>query len=205
MNDSSRRRAPAMTPEQRRAAIVAATLPLLAEQGSAVTTGQIATAAGIAEGTVFRVFADKNELLWACMQAAFDPAAPIAALSEIPRDLPLDQRLLRASAAVAEHWDRAMRIGHAVRSASPVPPESALQRPSATGDKMRALAAAVADLLAPDAARFRLGPERAAQLFLLTVTSDRLVRTRMAGLDAPGPADTAELIEFFLHGALRGE
>ena len=42
--------------------IVAATLPLLLEHGELVTTRQIAEAAGIAEGTIFRVFADKDEL-----------------------------------------------------------------------------------------------------------------------------------------------
>lgn len=194
-----------MTPEQRRAAIVAAAMPLLAEHGTAVTTGQIAAAAQIAEGTLFRAFADKNELMWACLHTAFDPAEPIAALSRIPRDQPVDQRLLRASTAVAEHWDRAMQIGHAVRSACPGPSAGARQRHDGTGEKMRALAAAVADLLAPDAARLRLPPDRTAQLFLLAVTSDRLMRVRMAGLGAPEPTDIEELIEVFLHGALRGE
>ena len=65
-----------MTPDERRAAIVATTLPLLVEHGTAVTTGQIATASGIAEGTVFRAFADKQELLRACLHAAFDPGGP---------------------------------------------------------------------------------------------------------------------------------
>ena len=43
--------------------IVEATLPLLLEHGEMVTTRQIAEAAGIAEGTIFRVFADKDELI----------------------------------------------------------------------------------------------------------------------------------------------
>jgi AcrR family transcriptional regulator len=194
-----------MTPQERRSAIVAATLPLLAEQGATVTTGQIAAASGVAEGTVFRAFADKNELMWACLQAAFDPAEPIAALARIPRELPVAQRLLQASTAVAEHWDRAMQIGHAVRSTCPVPPATERQARSETGEKMQALNAAVADLLAPDAADLRLSPQRTAQLFLLAVTSDRMLRMRMAGLGAPAATDVEELIEVFLHGALRGE
>ncbi|MCU1430433.1 MAG: DNA-binding transcriptional regulator, AcrR family, partial [Actinomycetia bacterium] len=36
--------------------IVAATLPLLLEHGDRVTSRQIAEAAGIAEGTIFRAF-----------------------------------------------------------------------------------------------------------------------------------------------------
>jgi len=56
-------RATALPPDERRSMIVAATLPLLLEHGDRVTTKQIAEAAGIAEGTIFRVFADKDALI----------------------------------------------------------------------------------------------------------------------------------------------
>lgn len=201
-----RRRAPAMSPEQRRAAIVSAALPLLTEHGAAVTTGQIATAAGVAEGTVFRAFADKHELMWACVHAAFDPVRPVAALRAIAPELPLAERLLRASAAVGEHWDRAMQIAHAVRSSGSTPPDGLRHHAQADpGEKLRALSDALADVLAPDAARLRLSPQRTARFYLLAVTGDRMLRSRMAALGAPGPADLSELIDIFLHGALRGE
>jgi hypothetical protein len=70
---------------------------------------------------------------------------------------------------------------------------------------MRELISALADLLAPDATALRLSPERTAQLFLLTVTSDRMLRLRMGGLGGPALGDTGELVDVFLHGALRGE
>jgi len=63
-----------MAPDERRAALIAATLPLLREHGLAVTTRQIADAAGVAEGTIFGVFPDKNSLLRAAVLSAFDPA-----------------------------------------------------------------------------------------------------------------------------------
>ncbi len=56
------RRAESLPPDERRAMIIEAMLPLLLEHGEMVTTRQIAEAAGIAEGTIFRVFADKDEL-----------------------------------------------------------------------------------------------------------------------------------------------
>ena len=59
----TRSRAAALPPEERRAAIIDAARPLLIEHGENVTTRQLADAAGIAEGTIFRVFADKDELL----------------------------------------------------------------------------------------------------------------------------------------------
>lgn len=195
-----------MSPDQRRAAIVSVALPLLAEHGASVTTGQIAAAAGIAEGTVFRAFADKHELMWACVHAAFDPAAPVAALRSIPLELPIAERLRRASAAVGEHWDRAMQIAHTVRSSCATPAEQLRRHTHADpGEKLRALSDALADVLAPDAARLRLSPQRTARHYLLAVTGDRMLRSRMAALGAPGPSDLSELIDIFLHGALRGE
>ncbi len=65
-----------MPPEERRAAIVAATLPLLLERGLPLTTREIAEAAGIAEGTIFRVFPDKEAVVEATVEAAFDQGPP---------------------------------------------------------------------------------------------------------------------------------
>ena len=63
-----------MAPDDRRRAIVDAVVPLLLEHGDAVTTRQIAEAAGIAEGTIFRVFPDKPALLLAAAEETMDPA-----------------------------------------------------------------------------------------------------------------------------------
>jgi AcrR family transcriptional regulator len=82
-----RRRASMLPPEERRSMIVQATIPLLMEHGEMVTTRQIADAAGIAEGTIFRVFADKDELIQAVMEAAFDSAPLDDALLAIDPDL----------------------------------------------------------------------------------------------------------------------
>mgnify|MGYP002138799000 CR=1 FL=1 len=56
-----------MPPEQRRAAIIEATIPLLQEQGTGLTTKQVAEAAGVAEGTIFRVFDSLQDLIEAML------------------------------------------------------------------------------------------------------------------------------------------
>ncbi len=90
------RAAAALPPAERRAEIVAATLPLLLAHGASVTTRQIAEAAGIAEGTIFRVFPDKDSLLAAVVESALDTAAADAALDAIDRSLSLEDRLVAA-------------------------------------------------------------------------------------------------------------
>jgi AcrR family transcriptional regulator len=91
----SRRAAP-LPPEERRASIIAATLPLLRNYGAAVTTAQIAMAAGIAEGTLFRVFPDKESLISAAIATAFDPEPAERELDGIDPALALRDQLIAA-------------------------------------------------------------------------------------------------------------
>ena len=95
-----RKRASALPPDERRSAIIDATLPLLLENAEMVTTRQIAEASGIAEGTIFRVFADKDEVLRAAVDAVLDPAPTEALLRAIDPTLPIDEVVTRAAATI---------------------------------------------------------------------------------------------------------
>ena len=54
---------PRLSADDRRAQIIEAVTPVVLEHGSAVTTRQLAEAAGVAEGTLFKAFGDKESLL----------------------------------------------------------------------------------------------------------------------------------------------
>lgn len=99
-----------MTPDDRRDAIVAATIPLLRTSGAGVTTKEIAAAAGIAEGTVFRVFETKDELIHACVKEVTDTDDVCVALRAIDRTLPLAERLVRGVEVAQRHVESVMSL-----------------------------------------------------------------------------------------------
>lgn len=86
-----------MTPDERRAAIAAAVMPLVAERGVDVTSRELAEAAGVAEGTLFRAFGDKAALVGAAavegLSRAGRPEETLAELTGIDPTLPLERRL----------------------------------------------------------------------------------------------------------------
>jgi len=185
-----------MPPAERRAAIVAATLPLVLQHGAGVSTRQVAEAAGIAEGTIFRVFADKDELLDACIAEVLRPEGVLDALATIPLDQPLADRLVEAAGALEAHLGRIRDVvgGLHGRAARP------LRRPDAAAglDRDASTAAtteAVTALFEPDADALRLPAAQLAGLFLGQLWG----RGRPVG----GPQLPAEqLVDLFLHGAM---
>jgi AcrR family transcriptional regulator len=87
-------RATPMALDERRQALIQATLPLLLEHGRTVSTKQIAEAAGVAEGTIFRAFESKDDLILASVERGLDINPFLDDLAAVDKTLALRPRLL---------------------------------------------------------------------------------------------------------------
>ena len=162
-----------MTPDERRAAVVEVAVPLLQEHGAALTTKQVAEAAGIAEGTLFRAFGTKDELVHACAAAVLDTKDVVERLRAVDRDLTLDARLEAAVGIMLAHVGRVIGLMSTLHAAGVAPvrhPEAGRpRRPRMTDPEVDA---AIIDLVGADAEELRLEPAEVVTLLAqLTLAS----------------------------------
>jgi AcrR family transcriptional regulator len=182
-----RARASALPPAERRRAIVDATIPLLVEHGDSVTTRQIADAAGIAEGTIFRVFPDKDALVDAAVDAALDPGPFEEALEAVDPARPLDEVVHEVVVIwlrrTADTWRLLSSVGSRVRErrARPVAESPGLVR-----------------LLATHRDELDVPPRAAAR------TLRALTLAMSHPLMAERPAPAREIVRTFLYGVAAG-
>jgi AcrR family transcriptional regulator len=177
------KRASSLPPEQRRAAIIEAVRPLLAEHGETVTTKQIACAAGIAEGTIFRVFADKDELLDAVLESALEQEQFEASLRAIGSEQSFDEQLIEATVLIQR---RVVDVWTLLSHLSAKRHEQ-VRRPMTDSP-------ALTDLFAAHRDRIRVDPLVAARrLRALTMS----LTHPMIAAEA---STAAEIVDFVLHG-----
>ncbi|MFC4617733.1 TetR/AcrR family transcriptional regulator [Camelliibacillus cellulosilyticus] len=200
----ARKRAPRMSIEKRRAMIVKAALPLLIEIGPTVTTLQIARAAGISEPAIYRAFADKNEVLTACMEEAMNPNHIVTELEAIETEGKIDERLTAIFEALRANSERTMAVMHTVRMA--MPQKSNDQRSLSEQEKVKLIErrktsflkvhGAVCKILKPDENNLRLTVEDIATLILtIGMTPGRGIGPAMVTSD--------KLVDLILHGIMK--
>jgi AcrR family transcriptional regulator len=152
-------RANPLPPDERRAALIAATEPLLEEFGRDVSTRQIAEAASVAEGTIFRVFSTKEALIDAVLDEVFDVQRTCDELRRIDLTLDLQARLVAATRVLQTRLRKVFALFHSMRL-GPRPDQHDFRARQKIDNER--LIADIVGLLQPDRDRLRIPPEEAA-------------------------------------------
>ncbi|GAA4851016.1 hypothetical protein GCM10023221_33120 [Luteimicrobium xylanilyticum] len=207
-------RAAPLPPDERRAAILRAVRPVLLERGVAATTRELAEAAGVAEGTLFRVFSDKLTLIAQAAFVAADPADAVPELDAIPRSLALRDRLVAVMEIGLARIETTMRWFGILHELGRIDPRPEAEREAAGRDGWAQwmqrqtegeaeVRAAVDRVFGPDPG-LRVSRDRAFELFnvLLLGTTMRVIDARRRGTEVE-PVDPSELVALFLDGVAR--
>jgi AcrR family transcriptional regulator len=185
-----------MAPDARRAALIAATIPLLNERGLDVSTRQIAEAAGVAEGTIFGVFRDKNLLVVTALTHALDPQPTLDELAAIDPKLDLRLRMISAANRINQRFTGNARLMAAARTLAlgGADHEDARKRMADTRERLLASLTAVIE---PDADRLRRSPATVARLLLLFCGANTY-----GPFGDPARFNGAEIVSLLLDGLL---
>ncbi|MBN9169668.1 MAG: TetR/AcrR family transcriptional regulator, partial [Microbacterium sp.] len=182
-----RMRAQPMSPDARRAMIAEQAVPLFLEHGAGLTTRQLAEHLGIAEGTIFRAFGDKESLVRAAVQTFFEQGRQRMAGGIVDPSLPLEEKVA-AVVSGARTWMRSMFRMLSLVDRSEVP-ELMSNR---SDDAYRA---AIAAAFAPDAEALRIPAER-----LGSVMRIANIAATAARFDEHAALSDDELVDFILYG-----
>jgi AcrR family transcriptional regulator len=179
--------------DERRAALIAATEPLLERFGREVSTRQIAEAAGIAEGTIFRAFATKEELIDAVIKDSFDIHRTCDELAQIDRGLSLEERLIAAVVILQERLRRVFALFGSLRLHKDTPDRDSFRTKQQADNEL--LNGAIAALIRPDEDRLRLDVMEAAsalRAITFVITHPILGDQRLA--------DPQQIVDLVMHG-----
>jgi AcrR family transcriptional regulator len=184
-------RAKALSIEDRQAMLIDVVTPLLLEHGQAVTTRQIADCAGIAEGTIFRAFGSKDELIQAAVTRHVDPEPFRRQLRQIDPLLPLEERIRAIVTLMRARFTTVFTLMTAVGRRGP-PPGHEKGHPE--GSEFVGI---MAGILAEDLERFTVPVDRVGQIIRMMTLAASVPQIRN------GPEfDDEEITALVLHGIL---
>jgi len=179
-------RAKPMSLEQRQDQIIAVTTGLLLEHGRDVTSKEIAEAAGIAEGTIFRAFGDKDSLIDAAVERYLDPLPLRTALRSIDPELPLEDKIETIVTLMLDRFRSVIRMMVAVGRQGPPPKQE---------ESRHEFALIIGELLAGHRQQLTIAPERVAHYVRLVAFSSAI-----PGFAQDMGFTAGELTDLILHG-----
>ena len=174
--------------------IIDALIPLLMEHGRAVTTRQIADAADVAEGTIFRVFADKDALIDAAVNKFLDATVSNRQLRAIDPELPLEAKVNEILLQIRGRMTGIFGIMSAIGMSGP-PPRRA---------NAESFEDVITDVLRPDLEQLQIPLERIASFVRVVAFASAIPQFNQGHEVAT--ADLAHLITYGIagHPAERG-
>jgi AcrR family transcriptional regulator len=184
-------RANPMTPDERRRALIDATRPLLLEYGTSITTRQIAECAGVAEGTIFRAFGTKQDLIDAVVEDCMAPEPVVAAIDAIPAEFDLEDTVTWVIKALSTRIQQIRLLMSALSEPHPhknprKPPHGGFHRP---------VDQAIARVLARFDDQLAVGIPTACW-----VVSAMAFAAEMPMMDRPDDGEPRNLARLILHG-----
>jgi|SoiMetStandDraft_2_1073263.scaffolds.fasta_scaffold07149_4 AcrR family transcriptional regulator len=195
-----RRRVPALAPQERRAAIIEATVPLLREHGVLVTTRQIADAAGVAEGTIFGVFRDKPSLIRAAVLSALDPEQGVRRIAAI-QSPDLRVRLAETARILTDGFELNGKLFGLLRGAAKTGDDDQdAELHARIHEGQRRMIETIAQAFEPDRDQLRVPPVQAAQLFVTLHFANN--RHAMFASGQP-PLSAEQIVSLLLDGLLK--
>lgn len=198
------RRAAPLPPQERREALIRAAIEIIRERHTLPTTRQIAQAAGVAEGTIFRVFANKDEFFDAVLDRTFDSGPMHAELEKIDGDAGLESVMIELVGLLQGRFQEIFDIMGAF---SMVGPPERFRDPERQRRQEAEVGSCVLQLLDPYADQLRLPAREVARLLhLLTFSGSHkhindgrvlqpkeIVQTILYGVSAPAGNRPAHL------------
>jgi len=159
------KRAKPLPPAERRQTIVDAVTPLLLDRGPAVSSREMAEAAGVAEGTIFNVFPDKASVITEALRGAIDPVPTCEQLADIPDTVPIGSQLEAAATILLGRSERVAALIGVLRSLHASQPQRPAGFPRFVRESNAAIVSELTELFERHADRLRIRPERAAIAF----------------------------------------
>ena len=189
------RRARPLPVEERREALIDATMRALREHRRPLSTREIAQAAGVAEGTIFRIFPSKDDLIDAVVAKAFGSHDGVLQAERISVEQPLRDRLVEFVAILQDQLRNVFGLMDALGLTAPPTTECNLE---AEVDRADRLLQALDRLVTLDRPQFRVStPDLFRYLRLLTFSGSH------DGISDGDPLAPEEIVEVILTGVLR--